>query len=92
MSQEQLEALRAATAENEELRSKLATAATPEEVVVVASGFGFDIVVEDLPDAAGSRELSDAELAGVSGGYTFPATDWIYCDNPWTNVYCTLKC
>ena len=90
MSQEQLEALRAATAENEELRSKLATAATPEEVVAVASGFG--IVVEDLPDAAGSRELSDAELAGVSGGYTFPATDWIYCDNPWTNVYCTLKC
>ena len=92
MSQEQLEALRAATAENEELRSKLATASTPKEIVVVASGFGFDIVVEDLPDAAGSRELSDAELAGVSGGYTFPATDWIYCDNPWTNVYCTLKC
>ena len=20
------------------------------------------------------------------------STDWIYCDNPWTNAYCTAKC
>ena len=92
MSQEQLEALRAAASDNEELKSKLANAGTPEEFVILANGHGFDIVVEDLPDAEEGRELSDAELAGVSGGYTFPATDWIYCDNPWTNVYCTLKC
>ena len=46
----------------------------------------------DMPLADADRELSDAELEGAAGGYTFPPTDWIYCDNPWTNAYCTLKC
>lgn len=92
MSQEQLNALRTATADDDQLRSELAAALAPEEFVRIANGHGFEIAVEDLPLADEGEELSDAELEGASGGYTFPPTDWIYCANPWTNVYCTLKC
>lgn len=92
MSQEQLDALRAATTDNDELNSELKGAATHADFVEIANRHGFEILIEDLPQAEGGQELSDAELMGVSGGYTFPRTDWIYCDNPWTNVYCTLKC
>jgi len=92
MSQEQMAALRAAAADNEALQSALTSAATPDDFVRVANDHGYQISVADLPAAEGDSDLSDAELEGVSGGYTFPKTDWIYCDNPWTNVYCTLKC
>ena len=92
MSQEQLDALHAATVENDELRSDLAAATTSQDFVRIANGHGFDIVVEDLPPAEDDEDVSDAELEGASGGYTFPPTDWIYCQNPWTNVYCTAKC
>lgn len=55
----------------------------------VMARHGLDV----LPAApAAEGQLSDAELEGVAGGYTFPVTDWVYCDNPWTNVWCTLKC
>lgn len=90
MTQERLEALRVASAENEQLRSALAEAATDEDLVRVANEYGVELALEDLQPQ--NRDLSDAELEGVTGGYTFPATDWIYCDNPWTNAYCTLKC
>lgn len=92
MSREQLDALQTATADGGALRLKLAAAETPEDFVRVANEHGFEIVIEDLPTADEGQEVSDAELAGASGGYTFPPTDWIYCDNPWTNAYCTLKC
>ncbi len=92
MSQEQLSSLRKATAENDELRAALEAAETSEDFVRVANDYGFEIVVEDIPQAGEGEELSDAELAGASGGYTFPRTDWIYCDNPWTNYWCTLRC
>ncbi len=92
MSKEQLDALRAATQENEQLRADLAAAETAEAFVQVANAGGFAILIEDLPQDDDGLELSDAELEGASGGYTFPPTDWIYCANPWTNVYCTLKC
>lgn len=92
MSHEQLKALRAATTDNEQLRAELEAAQTVEEFARIANEHGFAVVVEDLPTDGTGEELSDAELANAAGGYTFPATDWIYCDNPWTNVYCTLKC
>jgi predicted ribosomally synthesized peptide with nif11-like leader len=90
MTQERLEALRVASADNEQLRSALAEAATDKDLVRVANEYGVELALEDLQPQ--NRDLSDAELEGVTGGYTFPATDWIYCDNPWTNAYCTLKC
>ena len=89
---EQLQALRAASQEDQELNAALAAAATAEEWVAVANERGFAVTIADLPDDGTERELSDAELEGAAGGYTFPPTDWIYCDNPWTNAYCTLKC
>lgn len=92
MSREQMDALRAASAKDEQLAAALAATGSVEEWVAVANDRGFAIAVEDLPTLDDSRELSDAELEGASGGYTFPPTDWIYCDNPWTNMYCTLKC
>lgn len=92
MSHEQLQALRAATAANDQLRSELEGAPTAEEFVRIANEHGFEVALADMPTAEDDQDLSDAELASASGGYTFPATDWIYCDNPWTNVYCTLKC
>lgn len=90
MTQDRLEALRAASADNEQLRSALAEAATDEDLVRIAREHGVTLTIEDLQPS--TRDLSDAELEGVTGGYTFPPTDWIYCDNPWTNAYCTLKC
>ncbi|MFI0432794.1 MAG: Nif11-like leader peptide family RiPP precursor [Candidatus Nanopelagicales bacterium] len=92
MSQEQLQALRDAAVDNAKLHSELEAAATAEEFVAVAEGYGFSIALADLPMLDGPEEVSDAELEGAAGGYTFPPTDWIYCANPWTNVYCTLKC
>lgn len=93
MAREQLEALRLASQKDQELAAALAAAATTQDWVRIANERGFVIEVADLPvDEGGERELSDAELEGAAGGYTFPPTDWIYCDNPWTNAYCTLKC
>ena len=93
MAKEQLEALRLACQEDQELAAALAAAETTAAWVRVANERGFAIEMVDLPsEAGGERELSDAELEGAAGGYTFPPTDWIYCDNPWTNAWCTLKC
>ena len=92
MSEENMRALRAATAENDQLRADLARAESDEEFVAIANGHGFVIEIEDLPTAGTDDELSDAELEGVSGGYTFPRPDLVYCDNPWTNYWCSLKC
>ncbi|MFN8125322.1 MAG: Nif11-like leader peptide family RiPP precursor [Candidatus Nanopelagicales bacterium] len=92
MSRDQLEALHLASQEDQELHAALEAAETTEAWIVVANAKGFAVTVEDLPSSEADRELSDAELEGAAGGYTFPPTDWIYCDNPWTNYWCTLKC
>ena len=92
MSNEQSSALRAAAADNAELRAELEAAQTGEDFVRVANAHGFTIDLADLPVAGEGEEVSDAELEGAAGGYTFPRTDWIYCDNPWTNYWCTLRC
>lgn len=91
MSREQFEALRNASADNEELRTNLAATQSTEDFVRVANENGFEILIEDVSQDS-DQQLSDAELVGVSGGYTFPRTDWVYCDNPWTNYWCTIKC
>jgi predicted ribosomally synthesized peptide with nif11-like leader len=93
MSAEKFEAVRLASEQDSELAAALAAASSIEEWVRIAQERGFAVDVTDLPPTqVGEHELSDAELAGVSGGYTFPQTDWVYCDNPWTNAWCTLKC
>ncbi len=93
MSGEELEAVRLASQQDPEFAAALSAAASTQEWLRIAAERGFAVQESDLPaEDGGDRELSDVELEGASGGYTFPATDWIYCDNPWTNYYCTMKC
>lgn len=89
MDAEARAALKAALDADPSLSERFAAATTDADIAALAREAGIDIgeVV-----ATESGELSDAELASVSGGYTFPRTDWIYCDNPWTNYWCTLRC
>jgi predicted ribosomally synthesized peptide with nif11-like leader len=81
--------LRAALDKDEALRERFTAAATEQDVLDLARESGIALEAGSLGTG---NELSDAELENVSGGYTFPPTDWIYCDNPWTNAYCTAKC
>ena len=92
MASEQLDAIRQASQTDPELHTALEAATSHQQWVDIARARGFQVDIGDLPRGGDDREISDAELEGVSGGYTFPATDWIYCDNPWTNSWCTLKC
>ena len=89
MNDSAMAALRAALENDEELRARFAAAGSDEEIVALAQEAGVAVDTADLSEAA---DVSDAELEQMAGGYTFPPTDWIYCDNPWTNAYCTLKC
>ena len=89
MNDQAMADLRAALQNDEGLRARFAEARTEADIVALAREAGVDV---DAADPSGGVDVSDAELEQVSGGYTFPATDWIYCENPWTNVYCTLKC
>lgn len=94
MTAKGLESLGAALRNDPQFASVVAKAQSADEVVAVAAGLGIDVTSSEIAGllSPAPGELSDAELATASGGYTFPATDWIYCDNPWTNVWCTLKC
>ena len=89
MNDQAMMALRAAIEGDEALQARFAEATTEADVVALAAEAGIVLTDGDTGDAT---DLSDAELEQVSGGYTFPPTDWIYCENPWTNVYCTLRC
>lgn len=89
MNAEAMAALRTALESDESLRTQFEAATSDAEIVELAKQAGIAL---DDSAVAPAGELTDAELAGVSGGYTFPATDWIYCDNPWTNYWCTLRC
>ncbi len=91
MSENTVAALISALRENQPLRERLEKSSDPQEFERLAAEAGFDVSSEEFFSSP-TGELSDAELDNVSGGYTFPRTDWIYCDNPWTNAWCTLKC
>ena len=92
-SEEARAALRAALDNDEALAARFAAATSDAELQVIAEEAGIEWgLAAAVEDEAAAVDVSDAELASVSGGYTFPQTDWIYCDNPWTNAWCTLKC
>jgi hypothetical protein len=82
-------ALRAALEDDEALAARFAAATSDDELHALAEELGLTLATEA---DTGSHELTESDLAAVGGGYTFPRTDWVYCDNPWTNVWCTLKC
>ena len=88
MNDEAMAALRAAIEADPELRERFAQAGTEADLLAVAGDAWLDLT----PLTSVEGDLSDLELESVTGGYTFPPTDWIYCDNPWTNAWCTLKC
>lgn len=98
----QLAAFLAALHDDSDLTAAVGAAADHAAIVRIAADRGFTLADTEVLAMASSGmaaaadsdpgELSDAELESVSGGYTFPQTDWIYCDNPWTNYYCTMKC
>lgn len=88
MNDQSMAALRKAIENDDSLRTRFEQAQSEAELIALAGDAGITLEVGAIDTA----DLSDAELEQVSGGYTFPPTDWIYCDNPWTNVWCTLKC
>jgi predicted ribosomally synthesized peptide with nif11-like leader len=72
MSEDAIAALRAAAQDDETIRTQLAGATSPEDVVRIAGEAGCDLMVEDLlPAGASPGELSLAELDAVSGGWPF---------------------
>ena len=82
MSDEQLSAFLAAVTEDAELQEKLKGAADLDAAVAIARDAGFDVSKEDCLkyQAEQAPEMSDEELAGVTGGvYTPPATlNWFW--------------
>jgi predicted ribosomally synthesized peptide with nif11-like leader len=81
MSADQLSALVAAATADAAVAARFTQAATADEVVAIAASLGYDVTVEEV-EAFGSvtvtRELSDAELAGVAGGGS-PSLDPMLC-------------
>ena len=82
MPEEQLSAFLAAVTEDAELQEKLKGAADLDAAVAIARDAGFDVSKEDCLkyQAEQAPEMSDEELAGVTGGvYTPPATlNWFW--------------
>ena len=73
MSEEQLKAFLEAVKADAVLEEKLNAAADVDAVVAIAKAAGFVISAEDLNNALG--EISDLELEGAAGGYTYSAGD-----------------
>ncbi len=92
MTDDMMAKFKAALRNDPELAKRLSATQGPKEFDRLAAAAGFLVSAKEFFGNPSNRELTDAELEGVSGGYTFPPTDWVYCDNPWTNEWCTLKC
>lgn len=69
MSKEQFKAFQEATQKDAGLQEKLRSASGADDVVAIARAAGFLISAEELHRA--QAELSDEELAGLSGGGDF---------------------
>ena len=67
MSKEQLKAFLDKVKGDTSLQEKLKAASDADAVVSIAKEEGFSISVDDLKNAQ-SREISEEELEGVSGG------------------------
>lgn len=70
MASEQMNALLAAVAADPQVAAKFTDVASADEAVAVAATLGFEVTAEEV-EAVGAAvqagELSDAELAAVSG-------------------------
>lgn len=81
MSEEHLQALLHAASTNPEVATRFAGAVTAEDAAQIAADLGFDVTAQEI-DRAGEHfsdgELSEAELAGVSGGGS-PSLDPMLC-------------
>ena len=69
MSEEQLKAFLEKVQGDTSLQEKLKAAADADAVAAIAKEAGFSISADDLTNA--QSELSDEELEGVAGGFTF---------------------
>jgi predicted ribosomally synthesized peptide with nif11-like leader len=82
MSEQQLPDFLAAIKDDPGLQEKLKGAADLDAAVAIAKDAGFDVSKEDCLkyQAEQTPEMSDEELAGVTGGvYTPPATlNWFW--------------
>lgn len=62
-----------AVGDDPELAAKFVDAATADEVVTIAADLGFDVTAEEVETAGTemtTREVSEAELAGITGAGT----------------------
>lgn len=81
MSADQVAALLAAVAADEQVAARFAGATSVDEAVAVANDLGFAVTAQELAAAAAQSpqgELSDAELGGAAGGGS-PSLDPMLC-------------
>ena len=78
MSEEQLKAFLEKVQDDKNLQEKLRAAANADVASTIAKEAGFSISVEDLNKAQSEvllqTDISDAELEGVNGGFSFSST------------------
>ena len=68
MPQDEIDALIARLDSDPAFAASLTAAPTPEDAQRIAAECGFDVTPEQFAAATTNRDLSDAELAAVSGG------------------------
>ena len=72
MSKEQLKAFIEKAKADTSLQDKLKGAAPPEAAIEIAKEAGFSITTEDIQSMRSATvELSDEELEGAAGGYSY---------------------
>lgn len=96
---EESSALRSALETDPQLAGRFAAATSEDEVRAIAAELGIDLSAKpggEPDESAVPTELSDIELLSVAGAGPMsfiPRTDWIYCNNPYTNIMlCTAWC
>ena len=75
MSEEQLKAFQEAVQADTSLQEKLRATTDADSIASVAKEAGFEITAEEVEEAQASiKELSEEELKGGCGGFTFAPT------------------